>query len=62
MHVDLELWGYYLDQLVLDLTHGFARRDFRAVGDSIDVGIYRNGRVTKGRVQHYVSGFAANTR
>ena len=50
MHVDLELCGYYLDQLVLDLTYGFARCDFRAVRDSIDVGIHRNSRMTKGRI------------
>ena len=42
MHVDLELCGYYLDQLVLDLTYGFAWCDLCAVRDSIDVGIYRN--------------------
>ena len=58
MHVDLELRGYYLDQFVLDLAHGFTCCDLGAVRDSIDVGIYCNRGVAKGGIQHHVGGFA----
>ncbi|MEN9681785.1 MAG: hypothetical protein RLZZ627_1678 [Pseudomonadota bacterium] len=49
-------------KLLLDLENRLARCQPNSVGESENVGVDRNGGLTKGGVQDHIGGFSSNTR
>ena len=61
MGIHQKFFGNKAHQLVFNLTHILARRDFGAVSHTENVGINRHNRLSECSIQYHVGSFPADT-